>query len=61
MVVELVDQKLTCSISLSLFAGPAVPDPVDISLEYLALCRTYPGTNLSVMQAHVLHFVEFQW
>ncbi|KAJ6459725.1 t-diRNAhydrouridine synthase [Mycena vitilis] len=38
-----------------------VPDPVDISLEYLAICRDYPGTaSLSVITAHIRHFVEFQ-
>ncbi|KAJ7167420.1 t-diRNAhydrouridine synthase [Mycena crocata] len=43
-----------------LFANK-VPDPVDISLEYLAICREYPGTaTLSMMTTHVRHFVEFQ-
>jgi tRNA-dihydrouridine synthase 1 len=45
----------------SLFANQ-VPDPVDISLEYLAICRDYPGTaSLSVITAHIRHFVEFKW
>ncbi|KAJ7314966.1 dihydrouridine synthase-domain-containing protein [Mycena albidolilacea] len=44
-----------------LFANQ-VPDPVDISLEYLAICRDYPGTaSLSVITAHIRHFVEFKW
>ncbi|KAJ7104450.1 t-diRNAhydrouridine synthase [Mycena belliarum] len=44
----------------SLFANK-VPDPVDISLEYLGICREYPGTaTLSVATTHVRHFVEFQ-
>ncbi|KAG5641125.1 hypothetical protein DXG03_005953 [Asterophora parasitica] len=48
--------KLPCS----LFAK-TVPDPVDIALEYLGLCRQFPGTaSLAVMQTHVRHFVEFQ-
>ncbi|KAF8955320.1 FMN-linked oxidoreductase [Flammula alnicola] len=44
-----------------LFAGTtAIPDPVDISLEYLAICREYPGTTMSTIQTHIRHFVEFQ-
>ncbi|PPQ81929.1 hypothetical protein CVT25_013777 [Psilocybe cyanescens] len=42
-----------------LFSG-IVPDPVDISLEYLSLCRQYPGTTMSTIQTHIRHFVEFQ-
>ncbi|KDR79990.1 hypothetical protein GALMADRAFT_242180 [Galerina marginata CBS 339.88] len=42
-----------------LFAG-TVPDPVDISLEYLNLCNDYPGTAISTIQTHIRHFVEFQ-
>ncbi|KAJ7204711.1 tRNA-dihydrouridine synthase [Mycena pura] len=39
-----------------------IPDPVDISLEYLSICRQYPGTaTLSTIITHVRHFVEFQW
>lgn len=43
-----------------LFANQ-VPDPVDISLEYLAICRDYSGTtSLSVITAHIRHFIDFQ-
>ncbi|KAF9479789.1 FMN-linked oxidoreductase [Pholiota conissans] len=44
-----------------LFAGsyPLI-DPVDVSLEYLAICKECPWTNLSVIQTHIRHFVEFQ-
>ncbi|KAJ7635031.1 FMN-linked oxidoreductase [Roridomyces roridus] len=43
-----------------LFANE-IPDPVDISLEYLAICREFPGTaTLPVMIAHIRHLVEFQ-
>ncbi|KAF8196014.1 FMN-linked oxidoreductase [Pholiota molesta] len=35
-------------------------DPVDISLEYLAICKEYPGTHLAVIQTHIRHFIEFQ-
>ncbi|KAJ7255873.1 FMN-linked oxidoreductase [Mycena haematopus] len=43
-----------------LFANK-VPDPVDISLEYLAICRDYPGTaSLLVITTHIRHFVDFQ-
>ncbi|KAF8155721.1 FMN-linked oxidoreductase [Crassisporium funariophilum] len=42
-----------------LFSG-TVPDPVDISLEYLEICRQYPGTTMSTIQTHIRHFVEFQ-
>ena len=46
---------------VSLFAN-TIPDPVDISLEYLDLCRKYPDTaTLQIIQAHIRHFVEFQW
>ncbi|KAJ7598940.1 tRNA-dihydrouridine synthase [Mycena floridula] len=39
-----------------------IPDPVDISLEYLALCRDYPATaTIATIQTHVRHIVEFQW
>lgn len=45
----------------SLFAN-AVPDPVRISLEYLAICREHPDTvTVQIAQMHVRHFVEFQW
>ncbi|KAF8205446.1 FMN-linked oxidoreductase [Mycena galopus ATCC 62051] len=43
-----------------LFANQT-PDPVDISLEYLAICRDYPGTaSLSVVTTHIRHFIDFQ-
>ncbi|KAJ7691600.1 FMN-linked oxidoreductase [Mycena rosella] len=43
-----------------LFAN-MVPDPVDISLEYLGICREYPGTaTLSMITTHVRHFIDFQ-
>ncbi|KAF8879651.1 FMN-linked oxidoreductase [Gymnopilus junonius] len=42
-----------------LFSGN-VPDPVDISLEYLSICKSYPGTVISIIQTHIRHFVEFQ-
>ena len=45
----------------SLFAD-TIPDPVEISLEYLAICRDHPGTaTLPTIQTHVRHFIEFQW
>ncbi|THU78747.1 FMN-linked oxidoreductase [Dendrothele bispora CBS 962.96] len=38
-----------------------IPDPVDISLEYLNLCRTYANTiPISSVKTHVRHFVDFQ-
>jgi len=43
-----------------LFAN-AVPDPVDISLEYLGVCRDYPGTaTIPNIQTHIRHFIDFQ-
>jgi tRNA-dihydrouridine synthase 1 len=46
---------------LSIFEN-IVPDPVKISLEYLDLCREYPGiASMTTIQAHVRHFIEFQW
>ncbi|KAI0628452.1 FMN-linked oxidoreductase [Trametes polyzona] len=43
-----------------LFAN-VTPDPVKISLEYLALCREYPGTaTMATIQTHVRHFVDHQ-
>ncbi len=45
-----------------LFSADFLPDPVDISLEYLALCREYPDTALfTSIQTHVRHFVDYQW
>ncbi|KAJ7485635.1 tRNA-dihydrouridine synthase [Mycena latifolia] len=44
-----------------LFANK-VPDPVDISLEYLEICREYSGTaTLSMITTHIRHFIDFQW
>ncbi|EAU89497.2 t-diRNAhydrouridine synthase [Coprinopsis cinerea okayama7 len=38
-----------------------VPDPMQISLDYLKLCSQFPGTApLRTVQAHVRHFVEAQ-
>ena len=60
-------QSLCCTfdrllLMFSLFSGPTVPDPVDISLEYLSLCKEYPGTvSIKNMQTHVRHFLDFQW
>ncbi|VDB91252.1 unnamed protein product [Peniophora sp. CBMAI 1063] len=43
-----------------LFEG-VLADPVDVSLEYLALCRRYPGiASLKPMRAHIKNFVSFQ-
>ncbi|GLB42381.1 putative catalyzes the synthesis of dihydrouridine, a modified base found in the D-loop of most tRNAs [Lyophyllum shimeji] len=43
-----------------LFANK-LPDPVDIALEYLDLCRAFPGTApVPVVQTHVRHVIEFQ-
>ncbi|KAG6885735.1 hypothetical protein C0993_010562 [Termitomyces sp. T159_Od127] len=38
-----------------------LPDPVDIALEYLYLCRQFPGTaSVATMQTHIRHFLEYQ-
>ncbi|KAI9465322.1 FMN-linked oxidoreductase [Lactarius psammicola] len=43
-----------------LFEG-TLPDPVSASLEYLELCRTYPGTaTLKTVQTHIRHIMEHQ-
>ncbi|KAK0458945.1 FMN-linked oxidoreductase [Desarmillaria tabescens] len=43
-----------------IFSG-TIPDPVDISLEYLQLCRDYPDTaTFPTIQTHIRHFVDFQ-
>jgi len=43
-----------------LFEG-TIPDPVSVSLEYLELCRMYPGTaTLKTIQTHLRHFMENQ-
>jgi tRNA-dihydrouridine synthase 1 len=52
-----------CAINVqnSLFEG-TIPDPVSVSLEYLGLCRMYPGTaTLKTIQTHIRHFMETQW
>ncbi|KAF9012119.1 FMN-linked oxidoreductase [Hymenopellis radicata] len=44
-----------------LFSTDCIPDPVEISLEYLALCREYPDTaSFASIQTHVRHFVDYQ-
>ncbi|KAF9788238.1 FMN-linked oxidoreductase [Thelephora terrestris] len=47
---------------LSLFAG-ITPDPVQISLEYLEVCRGCPegSVDLEIAKKHVKHFIDFQW
>ncbi|KAF9648435.1 FMN-linked oxidoreductase [Thelephora ganbajun] len=44
-----------------LFAG-ATPDPVQISLEYLEICKQCPegSVDLEAAKKHVKHFVDFQ-
>jgi len=44
-----------------LFAG-ITPDPVQISLEYLDICRRCPegSVDLKVAKKHVKHFIDFQ-
>jgi tRNA-dihydrouridine synthase 1 len=52
-----------CGVNVqnSLFEG-TIPDPVSVSLEYLELCRMYPGTaTLKTIQTHIRHFMENQW
>ena len=46
----------------SLFAG-VTPSPVEISLEYLEVCRRCPkgSVDLEVVKKHVKHFIDFQW
>ncbi|KAH6905537.1 t-diRNAhydrouridine synthase [Coprinopsis sp. MPI-PUGE-AT-0042] len=58
----LLDNPWSCRLSdfISLFVN-VVPDPLEISLEYLELCEQYPETaTLPTIQAHVRHFVESQ-
>ncbi|KAF8627332.1 hypothetical protein AX15_004406 [Amanita polypyramis BW_CC] len=44
-----------------LFSGPAVPDPVDIALEYLSLCKEHPNTvPIKNVQTHIKHYIDFQ-
>ena len=49
-------------LEFSLFAG-VTPDPVQISLEYLEVCRQCPegSMDLEVAKKHVKHFIDFQW
>ncbi|KAJ8516764.1 hypothetical protein ONZ45_g5978 [Pleurotus djamor] len=48
----------------SLLANPCLfsgltPDPFEISLEYLSLCKEFPETaTLATVQAHIRHFIE---
>lgn len=51
-----IDQKS------SLFAG-VTPDPVQISLEYLEICRRCPegSVDLEIVKKHAKHFIDFQW
>jgi tRNA-dihydrouridine synthase 1 len=45
----------------SLFAN-IVPDPVRISLEYLQICEELPNVaTYKTIEAHIKHFIEFQW
>ncbi|KIK68503.1 hypothetical protein GYMLUDRAFT_153729 [Collybiopsis luxurians FD-317 M1] len=45
-----------------IFSTGNVPDPVAISLEYLDICRLYPGVaTLKTIQTHIRHFIDFQW
>ena len=46
----------------SLFAG-ITPGPVQVSLEYLEVCRRCPegSVNLEVVKKHIKHFIDFQW
>jgi tRNA-dihydrouridine synthase 1 len=49
------------NVQNSLFEG-TIPDPVSVSLEYLELCKMYPGTaTLKTIQTHIRHFIENQW
>ncbi|KAH7886896.1 FMN-linked oxidoreductase [Phlebopus sp. FC_14] len=44
-----------------LFSGSYIPDPVHIALEYLDICRLFPGVaTIGSVQTHVRHVVEFQ-
>lgn len=49
-------------LKFSLFAG-ITPDPVQISLEYLEICRRCPegSVDLEVAKKHIKHFIDFQW
>lgn len=48
--------------SPSLFTG-VTPDPVQISLEYLEVCKECPegSVDLEIAKKHVKHFIDFQW
>ena len=53
--------KSESSCPNSLFEG-VLANPVEVSLEYIALCRKYPGTaNYKSIRAHVKNLVAFQW
>ncbi|KAJ8592415.1 FMN-linked oxidoreductase [Rhizopogon salebrosus TDB-379] len=44
-----------------LFAN-IVPDPVRISLEYLQICEELPDVaTYKTIEAHIKHFIDFQW
>ncbi|KAJ3799948.1 FMN-linked oxidoreductase [Lentinula aff. detonsa] len=44
-----------------IFSNNILPDPVEISLEYLNICRLYPGVaTLKTIQTHIRHFIDFQ-
>ena len=49
-------------LGFSLFAG-VIPDPAQISLEYLEVCKQCPEgcVDLEVAKKHVKHFIDFQW
>lgn len=57
----MVTKSPFCDAIFSVFTE-TLPDPVDISFEYLSLCHQYPGiASLQAVQTHVRHFIEFQW
>ncbi|KAJ4490156.1 t-diRNAhydrouridine synthase [Lentinula aciculospora] len=44
-----------------IFSSDVLPDPVDISLEYLDICRLNPCVaTLNIVQTHIRHFIDFQ-
>ncbi|KAF9078770.1 FMN-linked oxidoreductase [Rhodocollybia butyracea] len=44
-----------------IFSNRNLPDPVDISLEYLSICCEYPEVaTLKTIQTHIRHFIGFQ-
>lgn len=45
----------------SIFAN-VIPDPVQVSLEYLEICKELPDiATHKTIETHVRHFIEFQW